>query len=389
VALIPLAALLFGTDLRSKLLLVVYASFWQVLIQVLYGVQDVDPVAMDTAHSYRLGRWARIRVAGIGTTMKVLVIVSGCLWPILLNTVEGVRGRDELLEDTCRAYLIRGPARLRHLVLRSASPQIVTGMRQALSIGIILMVISEMFAASSGLGFAIVQFQRGFAIPEMWSGILLLGLLGVPLSLAFRMVENRVLSWYCGLRKVYQGPGRSVEALRDLTFAVEASELVCVVGPPPDMAVVLQEHGRSLFPWMTIRANVELPLRAKGLARDRRDELVRGALEAVGLGDVHDAYPWQLSGGMQQRVAIARAVAYEPHVLLMDEPFAAVDAQTRAELEDLAVDLPDDRDQLTTRCDPRFTQLRSHVYAQIQQAKRGGGASPPPSPEGAAAIPGG
>jgi ABC-type nitrate/sulfonate/bicarbonate transport system permease component len=89
VALIPLAALLFGTDLRSKLLLVVYASFWRVLIQVLYGVQDVDPVAMDTAHSYRLGRWARIRVAGIGTTMKVLVIVSGCRWPILLNTVEG------------------------------------------------------------------------------------------------------------------------------------------------------------------------------------------------------------------------------------------------------------------------------------------------------------
>ena len=106
-----------------------------------------------------------------------------------------------------------------------------------------------------------------------------------------------------GLRKVYQGPGRSVEALRDLTFAVEASELVCVVGPsgcgkttmlrcmaglleptagevllqgarvdgpPPDMAVVFQDYGRSLFPWMTVRANVELPLRAKRLPRDRR-----------------------------------------------------------------------------------------------------------------------
>jgi len=92
-----------------------------------------------------------ILVAGIGTTMKVLVIVSGCVWPILLNTVAGVRARDEVLEDTCRAYGIRGAARLRHLVLRAASPQIVTGMRQALSIGIILMVISEMFAASSGL----------------------------------------------------------------------------------------------------------------------------------------------------------------------------------------------------------------------------------------------
>jgi NitT/TauT family transport system ATP-binding protein len=249
-----------------------------------------------------------------------------------------------------------------------------------------------------------------------------------------------------GLRKVYEGPGRSVEALRDLTFSVEASELVCVVGPsgcgkttmlrcvaglleptggevllggarvagpPPDLAVVFQEYGRSLFPWMTVRGNVELPLRAKRLPRDRRDRLVRDALAAVGLGDVHGAYPWQLSGGMQQRVAIARAVAYEPQVLLMDEPFAAVDAQTRAELEDLVrsvwhrtgvtivfvthdideavylgqrvlvlsssptvvqedltVDLPGERDQLTTRSDPRFTQLRTHVYAQIQKARR-------------------
>jgi ABC-type nitrate/sulfonate/bicarbonate transport system permease component len=147
-----------------------------------------------------------ILVAGIGTTMKVLVIVSGCVWPILLNTVEGVRGRDEVLEDTCRAFGIAGSARLRHLVLRAASPQIVAGMRQALSIGIILMVISEMFAASSGLGFTIIQFQRGFAIPEMWSGILLLGLLGVALSLAFRVFERRVLAWYHGLRRVERGP---------------------------------------------------------------------------------------------------------------------------------------------------------------------------------------
>ena len=86
---------------------------------------------------------------------------------------------------------------------------------------------------------------------------------------------------------------------------------------------------------MTVRRNVELPLKQKGLPRERRTELVEAALAAVGLADAHDAYPWQLSGGMQQRVAIARAVAYEPAVLLMDEPFAAVDAQTRADLEDL------------------------------------------------------
>ncbi|WP_338895292.1 ABC transporter permease [Streptomyces sp. TG1A-60] len=144
--------------------------------------------------------------AGIGDTMKVIVIVSGCMWPVLLNTVEGVRAVDEVLSDTCRSYGVSGPSRLWHLVLRSASPQIVTGMRQALSIGIILMVISEMLASSNGLGFTIVQFQRSFAIPEMWSGVLLLGLLGFALSLLFRLVENRALAWYHGLRRAQRNP---------------------------------------------------------------------------------------------------------------------------------------------------------------------------------------
>jgi len=139
-------------------------------------------------------------VAGIGDTMKVLVIVSGCLWPVLLNTVDGVRAVDPVLDDTCRTYRIRGGLRWWHLVIRSASPRIVTGARQALSVGIILMVISEMFAASSGLGYTVIQFKDGFRIPQMWSGVILLGLLGVLLSVLFRIVEHRVLGWYHGSR---------------------------------------------------------------------------------------------------------------------------------------------------------------------------------------------
>ena len=148
-----------------------------------------------------------ILMAGIGDVMKVLVIVSGCVWPILLNTVEGVRAVDEVLTDTCRSYRIRGGLRLWHLVLRSASPQIVAGARQALSIGIILMVISEMFAASSGIGFTVIQFQHGFRIPQMWSGVLLLGLLGVLLAAA---VPARRAS---GARLVPRHPCRTEGAL--------------------------------------------------------------------------------------------------------------------------------------------------------------------------------
>ena len=250
-----------------------------------------------------------------------------------------------------------------------------------------------------------------------------------------------------GLHKVYGTATGAVEAIGDLTFEVRAGEMVCVVGPsgagkttllrclsgllaptscevvlegrkvdgpPPGMAMVFQDYARSLFPWLTDERNVELPLREKGVGRTERRRLVAQALAAVGLADVPAAFPWQLSGGMQQRVAIARAVAYEPHILLMDEPFAAVDAQTRADLEDLvrelwhrlgvtlvlvthdideavylgqrvlvlsgrpavvledvAVGLPDQRDQRTTRSDPEFARLRAHVYDLVQQARRG------------------
>ena len=180
------------------------------------------------------------------------------------------------------------------------------------------------------------------------------------------------------------------------------------------MAVVFQEYGRSLFPWMTRARQRGAAAEAEEDDADRREDLVRNALAAVDLKGVDTAYPWQLSGGMQQRVAIARAVAYEPHVLLMDEPFAAVDAQTRADLEDLirvlwhrlrvtvlfvthdidesvylgqrvlvmshaptvimedvTIDLPDERTQLETRSMARFGELRKHIYSQIQLAKQG------------------
>jgi ABC-type nitrate/sulfonate/bicarbonate transport system permease component len=141
-----------------------------------------------------------ILLAGPGDRMRVLVIATGCLWPVLLNTIEGVRGIDPVLRDAAAAYRIGRFRRLRTLVLRGASPQIMAGARQALSIGLILLVISEMFAASRGLGYTTIQFQRSFAIPEMWSGIILLGLIGVALAMVFRLVEQRVLSWYLGLR---------------------------------------------------------------------------------------------------------------------------------------------------------------------------------------------
>ena len=139
---------------------------------------------------------------GIGNDMKIAVIVLGAVWPILLNTVEGVRSMDEVLSDTTHTYRISGFARIRYFILPSAMPQIMAGIRQSLSIALILMVIYEMFASSAGLGYTIIQFQRSFAIPEMWSGIVVLGLLGVLLSFIFQIVERQVLAWYHGQREM-------------------------------------------------------------------------------------------------------------------------------------------------------------------------------------------
>ncbi|MCP9951450.1 ABC transporter ATP-binding protein [Actinomadura madurae] len=243
------------------------------------------------------------------------------------------------------------------------------------------------------------------------------------------------------LRKTYGHGADAVPAIGGLSFRVEKKEFVCVVGPsgcgktttlkclsgllratagevrllgesvdapPPEMALVFQDYGRSLFPWLTVRGNVELPLLSKGIGRAERGRLVGEALDAVGLGDALERYPWQLSGGMQQRAAIARALAYQPEILLLDEPFASVDAQTRADLEDLVlrvrqefgvtvllvthdideavyladrvvvltpaptrvreivtVPLSRPRDQVGTKGHPEFARLRTQVYQMI------------------------
>jgi ABC-type nitrate/sulfonate/bicarbonate transport system permease component len=141
-----------------------------------------------------------IVVLGVGNAGKVFLIAFVCLWPVLLNTIDGVTGIDPTMRETARVYGIKGRDRLQRIVLPAASPQIFAGMRTSLSLALILMVISEMVASTNGIGFFVLQSQRSFAIPEMWSGILLLGLLGYLLNVAFVLIERRVLAWHRGAR---------------------------------------------------------------------------------------------------------------------------------------------------------------------------------------------
>lgn len=179
------------------------------------------------------------------------------------------------------------------------------------------------------------------------------------------VIPDRILE-VSHLSHVYRNGNAEVQAIKDISFTVYPGEIISVVGPsgagkttllrclsglmhptgggilmenkevktPPEaMAFVFQDYSRSLLPWLTVRKNVSFPVREKD--KKRKAAIAAEALEEVGLGDFADKFPWQLSGGMQQRVAIARALACKPKLLLMDEPFASVDAQTRSELEDM------------------------------------------------------
>ena len=241
-------------------------------------------------------------------------------------------------------------------------------------------------------------------------------------------------------------PGKPEEhrALGGISFSVEEGEFVSIVGPsgcgkttlmrclsglmqptagtvsmegrtisavPDDLSLVFQDYSLSLYPWLRVADNVEFPLKDHRLPRAERRERVAQALADVGLTGHETKYPRQLSGGMQQRVAIARALAYRPSMLLMDEPYASVDAQTRESLEDMLLDvwerrnktvlfvthdidesvyladrvlvlskgpsrviadIPVDiarpRDQIDTKAAPRFVELRAEVARLIRDA---------------------
>jgi ABC-type nitrate/sulfonate/bicarbonate transport system permease component len=141
-----------------------------------------------------------ILVLGVGDGMKIAIIAFGALWPVLLNTIDGVRSVDPTLLDTARAYQMPRSATIRRVIVPATLPQVFAGMRTSLSIALALMVISEMLASTNGIGYFVLLSQRQFQIPAMWSGIVVIGVLGFVFNLLFLAAERRALRWHAGLR---------------------------------------------------------------------------------------------------------------------------------------------------------------------------------------------
>lgn len=167
-----------------------------------------------------------IVVFGVDTAMKVFVIALGCSFPIILNTVDGVRSVEHTLLDVARTFRFSRFERLWRVTLPSASPQIFAGLRISLSLALILMVVSEMVASTNGIGYAILDAQRLFAISDMWAGILMLGILGYLINLILVMVEKRVLAWHRGYRASMLGqnvPKKTTRGRRSARARAEGS----------------------------------------------------------------------------------------------------------------------------------------------------------------------
>ncbi len=307
---------------------------------------------------------------GIDESSKIAIIFIGTFFQLVLMAAEDIR---RVPMQQIEAAQTMGAARgeiLTLVVLESAKPALLDTLRVTMGWAWTYLVVAELVAANSGLGYAILKAQRFLQTDKIFGGILLIGAIGLAMDQAATMAKGIAIA---GLSKIFTAPSGSTVALHDIDLEIAPNEFVTVVGasgcgkstllrivgglerqssgevridgvpavgPGVDRAMVFQHY--SLYPWLTVMENIKFCRRLKAhregisssdveAASGRADAL----LSVMGLESAADAYPNQLSGGMQQRAAIARALMPRPQILLMDEPFGALDAQTREVMHDL------------------------------------------------------
>jgi ABC-type nitrate/sulfonate/bicarbonate transport system permease component len=173
-----------GLSRRGRMLAMPHIEWWRAM-----PPPALIPISIVLLHS-------------IGNRQKVAFIAFVCLFPVLMNTIDGVRGIDPTLIDTARSYGVGRMERIRRIVVPAALPQIFAGMRISLPLAVIMMVLTEYFSSTSGVGYVLLISKNTFQLVPMWATILLIGLLGYLLNLLLMLIERRVLRWHRGWRAV-------------------------------------------------------------------------------------------------------------------------------------------------------------------------------------------
>ena len=315
---------------------------------------------------------------GIGEMPKVMLIFAGTFFQMLLMVSEEVR---RVPYDLVQVSYTLGASRgeiISKVLWPAALPGVFDALRLCNGWAWTYLVVAELVAANEGLGYRILKFSRYLQTSRIFVYLILLGVIGLTLDLLFRPGEEAPVSVakleIRAVEKIFEGRFKTTQALAPTSFSIADGEFVSLVGPSgcgkstllyvvagledassgeifvdgeevcepgADRGMVFQNY--TLFPWLTVLENVRFSQELAGnhfrdgstAAVMSRVQRVYQLLELMGLADFHKACPRELSGGMKQRVAIARALANDPKVLLMDEPFGALDAQTREEMQEL------------------------------------------------------
>jgi ABC-type nitrate/sulfonate/bicarbonate transport system ATPase subunit/ABC-type nitrate/sulfonate/bicarbonate transport system permease component len=313
-------------------------------------------------------------IFGLGPPATIALIALGTFFPMLLNTVDGVRLVEPRLIEAAEMLGTPKAAIFTRVILPAASPSIFTGIRIGLGLAWVLLVVGEMTGVPTGLGANIMDARQLSRTDLVISGMVFIGSAccgGTPVLAAEPATAIGVPAITARhLEKTYMSANRNgsvteTHALSDINLEIKQGEFICIIGasgcgkstllrivagfetvssgellvmgkpvtaPGPDRGMVFQDY--ALFPWLSVAQNIAYGPRQAGRSAAEIAELAERYLDIVGLQKFRNRYPHELSGGMKQRVAIARVLANDPAVILMDEPFGALDAFTRNGLQE-------------------------------------------------------